>query len=71
MNYRDLDLQNRLPVSVATMLEAVASESDLILSVTDYVGPQVRTGVPQLRSEATSNISAVGCGDPLYAAMAT
>jgi glucosamine 6-phosphate synthetase-like amidotransferase/phosphosugar isomerase protein len=71
MNQTRGDFPNRLPVSVETMLLAVRSQAELIPALIDHLRPQVRKVVAELKPERMSSVFAVGCGDSLYASMAT
>ncbi len=65
------EFPNRPGVSVATMLQAVASQADLIPGVIKHVAPQARAAVSTLAPGRITNIFITGCGDSLYAALAT
>jgi glutamine---fructose-6-phosphate transaminase (isomerizing) len=62
---------NRRAVSLITMRRAIESQAALVHGVMDFVRPQVQALVSRLDVDKVTNVFTVGCGDSLYAAMAT
>ncbi|HZQ09139.1 MAG TPA: SIS domain-containing protein, partial [Anaerolineae bacterium] len=62
---------NIRPVSVETMLNAVDSQIELIPGLVQHLAPQVHAAVSQLDAKTITGVLTTGCGDSLYAAMAT
>ncbi len=62
---------NRPGVSIDTMLKAIDSQAVLIPGVIEHVTPKVREIVAGLDLNKIVNVFTTGCGDSLYAALAT
>lgn len=65
------DFVNKRAVSVETMLSAIARQADLVGNVLDSVGPQAGRVIEELTRRGIRSIYVTGCGDSLYAALAT
>lgn len=61
---------NRKKVSIETLQRAIINQSLMITGVINFVIPQIKDVVDRCKGKV-SNIYMVGCGDSLYAAMAT
>ncbi|HEV8534586.1 MAG TPA: SIS domain-containing protein [Candidatus Limnocylindria bacterium] len=67
----DSDFVNKRAVSGETMLSAIARQADLVGGAVDGVQSQVRRVVDEVAQRGIQSIYVTGCGDSLYAALAS